>query len=117
MSILRLDTNVSHSDIDDEFLVQSTEALAKTLKKPKSDILVFVNGNQPITIAGSAEEPAVIVSLLSVDGINEIDNKLHSAALFSLITKYLKINENRITVTFSPIESHAMGRNGKTLIQ
>lgn len=59
------------------------------------DILVFVNGNQPITIAGSAEEPAVIVSLLSVDGINEIDNKLHSAALFSLITKYLKINENR----------------------
>jgi len=36
MSVLRIDTNVSHLDIDDEFLVQSTEALAKTLKKPKS---------------------------------------------------------------------------------
>jgi len=44
--------------------------------------------------AGSTE-PAVIVSLLSVDGINEIKNKLHSAALFSLLTKYLKVNENR----------------------
>jgi len=45
-------------------------------------------------IAGSSE-PAIIVSLLSVGGINAIDNKLHSAALLSLITKYLKINENR----------------------
>jgi len=36
MSILRIDTNVSHLDIDDAFLVESTEALAKTLKKPKS---------------------------------------------------------------------------------
>ncbi|KAL5240741.1 hypothetical protein ACI65C_008151 [Semiaphis heraclei] len=116
MSILRLDTNVSHLDIDDEFLVQTTEALAKTLQKPKSDILVFVNGDQPVLIAGS-EEPAIMVSLLSVGGVNEIDNKLHSAALFSLITKYLKINENRITISFSPIETHAMGRNGKTIIQ
>lgn len=58
------------------------------------DILVFVNGDQPVLIAGS-EEPAIMVSLLSVGGVNEIDNKLHSAALFSLITKYLKINENR----------------------
>ncbi|KAL4142451.1 hypothetical protein QTP88_004906 [Uroleucon formosanum] len=116
MSVLRLDTNVSHLDIDDAFLVESTEALAKTLKKPKSDILVFVNGDQPILIAGSSE-PAIIVSLLSVDGINENDNKLHSAALLSLITKYLKINENRITISFSPIEPHAMGRNGKIIVQ
>ncbi|CAI6364933.1 unnamed protein product [Macrosiphum euphorbiae] len=116
MSILRIDTNVSHVDIDDAFLVESTEALAKTLKKPKSDILVFVNGDQPMLIAGS-DEPAIIVSLLSVGGINEIDNKLHSAALLSLITKYLKINENRITIAFSPIEPHAMGRNGKMITQ
>lgn len=36
MSVLRLDTSVSHLDIDDAFLVESTEVLAKTLKKPKS---------------------------------------------------------------------------------
>ncbi|KAF0765420.1 macrophage migration inhibitory factor [Aphis craccivora] len=114
--VLRIDTSVSHVDIDDEFLVQSTEALAKTFQKPKSDILVFVNGDQPILFAGSTE-PAVIVSLLSVDGINEIKNKLHSAALFSLLTKYLKVNENRITIGFSPIEPHAMGINGKLSIQ
>jgi len=34
--VLRIDTSVSHVDIDDEFLVQSTEALAKTFQKPKS---------------------------------------------------------------------------------
>lgn len=34
--VLRIDTNVSHVDIDNEFLVQSTEALAKTFQKPKS---------------------------------------------------------------------------------
>uniref|UniRef100_A0A2S2PIG0 L-dopachrome isomerase n=1 Tax=Schizaphis graminum TaxID=13262 RepID=A0A2S2PIG0_SCHGA len=116
MSVLRIDTNVSHVDIDDEFLVLCTEALAKTFQKPKSDILVFVNGDQPIILAGSTE-PAVIVSLLSVDGINANINKLHSAALFPLITKYLKTNENRITIAFSPIEPHAMGHNGKIIIQ
>ncbi|XP_026813768.1 macrophage migration inhibitory factor homolog [Rhopalosiphum maidis] len=116
MSVLRIDTNVSHVDIDDEFLVLCTEALAKTFQKPKSDILVFVNGDQPIIIAGSTE-PAVIVSLLSVDGINANINKLHSAALFPLFTKYLKINENRITIAFSPIEPHAMGHNGKMITQ
>jgi len=36
MSVLRIDTNVSHVDIDDEFLVLCTEALAKTFQKPKS---------------------------------------------------------------------------------
>lgn len=42
MSILRIDTNVSHVDIDEEFLIQSTEALAKNFKKPKSvSTLIF----------------------------------------------------------------------------
>jgi len=41
MSILRIDTNVSHFNIDDEFLVQSTEALAKTFQKPKSVSISF----------------------------------------------------------------------------
>lgn len=36
MSIVRVDTNVSASDIDEEFLIQSTESLAKTFRKPKS---------------------------------------------------------------------------------
>lgn len=58
------------------------------------DILVFVNSNQPIIIAGT-EEPAAIVTLHSANGINEVDNKLHSAALFSLLLKYLKVNKDR----------------------
>jgi len=55
---------------------------------------MFINSDDPIMIAGS-QEPAAIVSVLSVDGINEVDNKLHSAALFSTLTKHLKINEDR----------------------
>ncbi|XP_025197827.1 macrophage migration inhibitory factor homolog [Melanaphis sacchari] len=116
MSVLRIDTNVSHAVLEDAFFVQTTEALAKTLKTPKSDIIVFVNGDLPIILAGS-EEPAAIVTLLSINGINEIDNKLHSAALFPLLTKSLNINENRITIGFSSIDPHYMGNNGKMMIQ
>lgn len=36
MCIVRVDTNVQASDIDEIFLVQSTESLANTFKKPKS---------------------------------------------------------------------------------
>jgi len=36
MSIIRVDTNVPASDIDDAFLEQSVESLAKTFRKPKS---------------------------------------------------------------------------------
>lgn len=55
---------------------------------------MFVNSSQPIIIAGS-EEPAAIVTLHSIDGINGVDNKLHSAALFPLLEKYLKVNYDR----------------------
>lgn len=41
MSIVRIDTNVSASDINEEFLLQSTESLAKTLQKPKSVSVFF----------------------------------------------------------------------------
>lgn len=56
--------------------------------------MVFINADQPISVAGS-EEPAALVTVLSVDGINDVDNKLHSATLFPLLEKYLKINEDR----------------------
>lgn len=36
MCIVRIDTNVSASDIDEMLLVKSTESLANTFKKPKS---------------------------------------------------------------------------------
>lgn len=36
MSIVRVDTNVAASDIDDAFLEKSTESLAKTFQKDKS---------------------------------------------------------------------------------
>lgn len=56
--------------------------------------MAFINSDLSINIAGCSE-PAAIVTLYSVDGVKGVDNKLHSAALFSLFTKYLKINENR----------------------
>lgn len=58
------------------------------------EILVFVNSDQPIMIA-SSQEPAVVVTLLSKDGINETSNKLHSAVLFPILAKYLKVKEDR----------------------
>lgn len=36
MSIVKVDTNVSVSDIDELFLAKSTESLAKTFQKDKS---------------------------------------------------------------------------------
>lgn len=56
--------------------------------------MAFINSDLSINISGSTE-PAAIVTLYSVDGINAVNNKLHSATLFSLFTKYLKINEDR----------------------
>lgn len=41
MSILRIDTNVLASDIDEELLVQCTESLAKTFQKSKSVSLLI----------------------------------------------------------------------------
>ncbi|VVC24840.1 Macrophage migration inhibitory factor,Tautomerase/MIF superfamily [Cinara cedri] len=114
--IVRVDTNVSTSDVDEAFLIESTESLANTFKISKSDILIFVNADQPILIAGS-EKPAAVLTIYSTDGINEVSNKLHSATLFSLLTKYLKVNEDRISIAFSAVEPYSMGVNGKTFVQ
>lgn len=45
MCIVRVDTNVSASDIDETFLVQSTESLANTFKKPKSVSIYLISFN------------------------------------------------------------------------
>ncbi|XP_050420137.1 macrophage migration inhibitory factor homolog [Adelges cooleyi] len=116
MSFLKVETNVPLSAVDDAFLAESTEAVARSLKKSPSEIAVFVNADQPMIVAGS-EQPAAFVVLQSVDGINPIDNKNHSAALFPLIKKYLKINDDRISIAFTAVEPFHAGVNGKTFIQ
>lgn len=58
------------------------------------DILVFINSDLSIKFAGSPGRAAT-VTLYSVDGINGVANKLHSATLFPLFTKHLKINEDK----------------------
>lgn len=55
---------------------------------------MLVNADQPIRFAGS-EEPAAVVTVQSTSGLNNVDNKIHSSALFPLLKKYLKVNEDR----------------------
>lgn len=43
MSIIRIDTNTSASDIDEAFLELVTESLASTFRKPKSVSIYFRN--------------------------------------------------------------------------
>ncbi|XP_050522069.1 macrophage migration inhibitory factor homolog [Daktulosphaira vitifoliae] len=116
MSFLKVETNIPLSEINDSFFIESTDILAKTLNKSPSEISVFVNADQPMIFGGS-QEPAAIVVLQSVGGISPNNNKNHSAALFPLISKHLKVQENRISIAFNAVEPHDAGVNGKTFIQ
>ncbi|KAF8687502.1 hypothetical protein HU200_043198 [Digitaria exilis] len=104
MPTLILSTNVPvDAVVAADILKDCSKAVAKTIGKPESYVLVSINGSVPMSFAAS-EEPAAYGELLSVGGIGPGVNGKLSAAVAEILDAKLSVSKSRFYIKFEDVQ-------------
>ncbi|CDO68899.1 hypothetical protein BN946_scf185000.g42 [Trametes cinnabarina] len=93
MPSVELKTNVRVAD-PKAFSLEFSKFAAETLGKPESYISVHYNYSELLTFNGSFD-PAVIVSVISLDNINPKANEEYSRKFFAFFKEKLGVPDDR----------------------
>merc|ERR1712142_294290 len=109
MPILNIDTN-SDKVIDQNDLLKLTQAVATTLNKPTTKVLIKVN-KMTMSFGGSTE-PAAYVNLRSKGKISKEENIVHTQALTPIISEMFSIKPDRFFIEFYDVLGENVAFNG-----
>ncbi|CAO2824188.1 unnamed protein product [Amaranthus hypochondriacus] len=114
MPTLNLYTNVPvDAIVASDILKDATKAVAKTIGKPESYVMVLINGGIPIAFAGT-EEAAAYAELISIGGLNPSVNGKLSSLIAEIIQTKLSIDSSRFYIKFYDAPRSFFGFNGST---
>lgn len=100
MPTLNLFTNVPVDGVvASDILKDATKAIAKTIGKPESYVMVLINGGVPIAFAGT-EEAAAYGELISIGGLNPSVNAKLSSIIAEILQTKLSIDSSRFYIKF-----------------
>ncbi|VVC32429.1 Hypothetical protein CINCED_3A012702 [Cinara cedri] len=94
MPHFRLETNVPKSKVTPEVLKTLSKAVAKTLGKPESYVVVTVVPDQLMVFNGT-NEPCGTGILMSIGALGVEQNKNHASVLYPIIKDLLGIPGDR----------------------
>ncbi|XP_021275568.1 macrophage migration inhibitory factor homolog [Herrania umbratica] len=100
---------VTTSDI----LKDATKAVAKTIGKPESYVMILVNGGVPMAFAGT-EAPAAYGELISIGGLGPSVNSKLSSTIADILQTKLSIDASRFYIKFYDVQRSYFGFNGST---
>ncbi|GAB2267404.1 hypothetical protein Dimus_002387 [Dionaea muscipula] len=114
MPTLNLYTNVPvDAVVASDILKDATKAVAKTIGKPESYVMVLINGAVPIAFGGT-EEPAAYGEVISIGGLGPSVNGKLSAVLAEILQSKLSIDAGRFYIKFYDVQRPFFGFNGST---
>ncbi|KAL9235992.1 hypothetical protein vseg_010708 [Gypsophila vaccaria] len=114
MPTLNLFTNVPvDAVIASDILKDATKAIAKSLSKPESYVMVLINGGVPMAFAGT-EEAAAYGELISIGGLGPGTNGKISSIIADILQTKLFIDSNRFYIKFYDVQRPFFGFNGST---
>ncbi|EPS70381.1 hypothetical protein M569_04379 [Genlisea aurea] len=96
-----------------DILKDATKAVAKTIGKPESYVMILVNGGVPISFGGT-EEPAAYGELVSIGGLTPSVNAKLSATVAEILQTKLSIPSSRFYIKFYDVQRPFFGFNGST---
>ncbi|OIV98568.1 hypothetical protein TanjilG_12154 [Lupinus angustifolius] len=116
MPCLTISTNIRLDHIDISVILSALiSTVAEIMGRPKSYVMVGLEGSIPICFGGS-EEPAAYGELVSIGALNpDLNNKL-SAALSFILETNLSIPKSRFFLKFYDIEGYNCGLNGSIMV-
>lgn len=113
MPLLSITTNQPVEAVSpDEFLKQTSKAVAEMLGKPERYVMVRLEQN-PQMLFGGESSPLAYLELKSI-GLPAKRTEEFSQTLCDLISRQLKIPSERIYIEFSDAERHLWGWDGRT---
>jgi len=113
MPLLRIETNVSLDTSNAEALVaQASQAVAGGLGKPERYVMVTLQSDTPMAMAGTAE-PAAFLDLRSI-GLPDGKTEPLSKALCQLMESAIGIPPDRVYINFADVSRSNWGWNGGT---
>lgn len=111
MPAFTINTNVTVEEpVGAEIMEEITVIIAETLGKPRSYIMVQINGGKQM-IWGGSDEPCANCSLCSVGKINKENNTIVSDKVSKLLENKLKISPTRYYINFFDEERQNVGYN------
>mgnify|MGYP000957064648 CR=1 FL=1 len=113
MPVFTLNTNVSSAQLPAGLKDQLTDAIAKSLGKPKAYIAVQVNAGQDISFGGS-EEPAALCDLVSIGALSTESNKKHAKLIMQTLQEALKVSPQRTYISFKNMNKADIGFSSTT---
>nr|XP_043623546.1 macrophage migration inhibitory factor homolog [Erigeron canadensis] len=114
MPTLKLSTNIPVDPvIASDILKDATKAVAKTIGKPESYVMILIDGGVPIAFAGT-EEPAAYGEVISIGGLNPSVNGKLSSTIADILQTKLSIDSSRFYIKFYDVERSFFGFNGST---
>jgi len=113
MPHFRLETNVPKSKVTSRLLKNLSKAVANTLGKPESYVVVTIIPDQLMTWGGN-DKPCGTATLMSIGCLGVEQNKKHAAILYPILEKELGIPGDRLYITFCDEKSSNVGYTGTT---
>ncbi|EOY32046.1 Macrophage migration inhibitory factor - like 3 [Theobroma cacao] len=114
MPTLNIYTNVPVDAVTtSDILKDATKAVAKTIGKPESYVMILVNGGVPMAFAGT-EAPAAYGELISIGGLGPSVNSKLSSTIADILQTKLSIDASRFYIKFYDVQRSYFGFNGST---
>jgi len=113
MPCLTISLNISLTEEQQQLLSKNlSNVVATILSKPESYVMVIVQPEQVISMAGN-HQPAAYLQLKSL-GLNEQQTSLYAEQLYKVLEQHLNINQQRIYIEFHNGQRHLWAWNGST---
>jgi len=113
MPLLRIETNISLDASDAQALVtQASQAVSGGLGKPERYVMVTVQSDVPMLMAGTPE-PAAFLDCRSI-GLPDGKTEALSNALCEMIERAIGVPQDRVYINFADIPRNLWGWNGGT---
>jgi len=113
MPTLIIDTNVPDKDIPDTLIAELVDVVANTLGKPKSYVMVMINGGKRINMGGTTA-PCATGSLMSIGALGVEQNKKASAAIMKKVQDVIGVPGDRFYLNFTDAKKENVGYRGTT---
>ncbi len=113
MPLLRIETNVSLDTANAEALAsQASQTVAGELGKPERYVMVTVQADTPMVMAGT-KEPAAFLELRSI-GLPDDKTEALSKALCPLMESAIGVAPDRVYINFADVPRSHWGWDGGT---
>ncbi|XP_064613014.1 D-dopachrome decarboxylase-like [Liolophura sinensis] len=106
MPVIYVDTSLRDGAVPSDFETKFTKVISDVLNKPIERISIILKTGQRICKGGDRSEPTCVIKMHAIGVFGEDKNAGYSKEFLTFLTKELKLEANKITILYFPLEGY-----------